>query len=75
MPDHFKINHPDSRAKYRHEMLEIVQLRARVSTLESFLLNAEGDLEAIFTRIERGNEVELHMQSGAIFVITGKERT
>ncbi|AID18367.1 hypothetical protein PPF1_54 [Rhizobium phage vB_RleM_PPF1] len=74
MPDHINIHHPDSRAKYRHEMLEIVQLRARVSTLESFLLNAEGDLEAIFTRIERGDEVELHMQSGAVFVITGKVR-
>ncbi|MBY2911405.1 hypothetical protein [Rhizobium leguminosarum] len=74
MPDHININHPDSRAKYRHEMLEIVQLRARVSTLESFLLNAEGDIEAIFTRIERGDEVELHMQSGAVFVITGKKR-
>ncbi|OWV67896.1 hypothetical protein ATY76_13275 [Rhizobium sp. R339] len=74
MPDHININHPDNRAKYRYEMLEIVQLRARVQTLENFLLNAESDLEAIFTRIERGDEVELHMQSGAVFVVTGKKR-
>ena len=74
MPDHININHPDNRAKYRYEMLEIVQLRARVQTLENFLLNAESDLEAIFTRIERGDEVELHMQSGAVFVVSGRQR-
>ncbi|MBB3297841.1 MULTISPECIES: hypothetical protein [unclassified Rhizobium] len=74
MPDHINIHHPDSRAKYRRERLLIEELRAKVSTLESFLIDAEGDLEAIFTRIERGDEVELHMPSGAVFVITGKER-
>lgn len=74
MPDHININHPDNRARYRFEMLEIAQLRAKVQTMENFLLNAESDLEAIFTRIERGDEVELHMKSGAVFVVTGKQR-
>jgi hypothetical protein len=74
MPDHINIHHPDSRAKYRRERLAIEELRAKVSTLESFLLDAEGDLEAIFTRIERGDQVELNMPSGAVFVITGKAR-
>ncbi|MBX5112735.1 hypothetical protein [Rhizobium lentis] len=75
MPDHININHPDSRARWREKTLEIVQLRAKITMLENCLLDIEGDLEAIFTRIERGDEVELHMQSGAVFVITGKERT
>ncbi len=74
MPDHINIHHPDSRAKYRRERLAIEELRAKVSTLESFLFDAEADLEAIFTRIERGDEVELNMPSGAVFVITGKQR-
>lgn len=75
MPDHVNIHHPDSRAKYRRERLAIEELRAKVSTLESFLLDAEGDLEAIFTRIERGDQVELNMPSGEVFIITGKRRT
>lgn len=74
MPDHININHPDGRARWRSEMLEIAQLRAKVQTLENSLLSVEGDLDAIFTRIERGDEVELHMPSGAVFVVTGKLR-
>ncbi|MGR9441639.1 hypothetical protein [Rhizobium leguminosarum] len=74
MPDHINIHHPDNRAKYRRERLAIEELRAKVTTLENFLLDAEGDLEAIFTRIERGDEVELHMPSGEVFIVTGKPR-
>ncbi|MDK4733602.1 MULTISPECIES: hypothetical protein [unclassified Rhizobium] len=35
---------------------------------------AEGDLDALFTRIGRGDPVQLNMQSGTVFVITGKQR-
>ncbi|WP_176439408.1 hypothetical protein [Rhizobium esperanzae] len=35
---------------------------------------AEGELEAIFTRIGRGDPVQPNIQSGAVFVITGKQR-
>ncbi|ANM12102.1 hypothetical protein [Rhizobium sp. N324] len=74
MPDHVNIHHPDRRAERREKAVTIAELRAKISTLETYLDSAERDLEAIFTRIERGDEVELHMQSGAVFVITGKER-
>lgn len=72
MPDHINIHHPDGRAERRQKAVTIAELRAKITTLETYLDSAENDLEAIFTRIERGDAVELHMTSGAVFIVTGK---
>jgi hypothetical protein len=74
MPDHINIHHPDGRAMSRQKAVTIAELRAKISTLETYLDSAESDLEAIFTRIKRGDAVELHMPNGAVFIVTGKER-
>lgn len=74
MANHVNINHPDINARYRHEAVTIAELRAKISVLETYLRSVESDLEAIFTRIEDDEEVELHMKSGEVYIIAGKVR-
>lgn len=75
--DHINIQHPERRGvdsdTYRWIMendklkLELKQLRQWYDTLER-------DLSSIFTRIERGQTVELHYPDGRCFVVTGADR-
>lgn len=75
--DHINIQHPERRGAdsdtYRSR-LEIEQLRAELKQLRMWYDTLERDLTAIFTRIERGDEAELHYPDGRIFVIAGRER-
>lgn len=77
MPDHINIQHPDRRgvaSDYYRSMLEIKKLKAELEQLGQWYLSVSGDLEAIFTRIERGETAELHYPDGRVFVVEGKER-
>lgn len=74
MADHINIHHPDGREVRRRIAIEIAELQARIKVLNNDVLDMESDLNSIFTRIERGDEVELHMQHGGVFVVTGKLR-
>lgn len=77
MPDHINIQHPDYRGVesdiYRAR-LEIEKLRVELKQLRMYHDAVCGDLEAIFTRVSRGDAAELHCPDGRVFVVTGKER-
>lgn len=71
MTDHINIHHPDDGERREREAIKVAELQARITILDRSLLQVRGDLEAIFTRIERGEECELHMKNGDVYVITG----
>lgn len=76
-PDHINIQHPDYRGvhsdQYR-DRLEVRRLKAELEQLNLYHDAVCRDLEAIFTRIGRGEKSELHYPDGRVFVIEGKER-
>ncbi|WP_159953159.1 hypothetical protein [Rhizobium sp. 18065] len=72
MPDHINIQHPEYRESRLRDAIGLAQLEAKVRTLESHIAAANSDLESIFTRIERGDQCELHMKTGEVYVIRGK---
>lgn len=75
--DHININHPDRLDVYSdvyRSVLERKRLELEVAQLGEWLKMATRDLEAIFTRIERGEPVELHYRDGSVYVLTGKIR-
>lgn len=69
MADHMNIHHPNGRRDRLRAAIEVAELKARLSVLETTLLNMEDDLEAIFTRIAKGERVELHYPDGEIIRI------
>jgi hypothetical protein len=71
MPDHINIHHPDNGERREREDMVIAEMKAKITVLNQHLLSVRGDLEAIFTRIERGAPCELHMKNGDVYVITG----
>lgn len=74
MSDHININHPDQGDRWEYEAIKVAKLEATIKVLETSIRQARGDLEAIFTRIERGDQCELHMKNGDVYVITGALR-
>lgn len=74
MPDYINIHHPDRGERYEREALKIAELKTKISVMETALTQARGDLEAIFTRIARGDPCELHMMNGDVYVIKGALR-
>jgi hypothetical protein len=76
-PDHININHPERLEIYNESyrgLMEKRKLELEVKQLTEWLEIACRDLEAIFTRIERGETSELHYPDGRVFVIRGEER-
>lgn len=75
--DHMNIQHPDYRGvesdAYRSR-LEIEQLKLELKQLRQWHDVVARDLEAIFNRIERGDQAELHYPDGRVFIIAGTER-
>lgn len=71
MSDHINIHHPDDGERREREAIKVAEMQARITILDRSLLQVRGDLEAIFTRIERGEPCELHMKNGDVYVITG----
>ncbi|RWX78247.1 hypothetical protein EPK99_06320 [Neorhizobium lilium] len=74
MADHINIHHPDRGERYEREALMIAELKTKIAVMETALTQSRGDLEAIFTRIKRGDPCELHMMNGDVYVITGALR-
>lgn len=58
----------------QREATAIAELETKIRILNQALMSARDDLDAIFTRIERGDECELHMRNGFIYVIKGELR-
>jgi hypothetical protein len=77
MADHINIVHPAPRGEgsdfYRQTLSE-KKLRVELEQMTTWYHALEADLTSIFTRIERGDPVELHYPDGRVFQITGKEQ-
>lgn len=75
--DHVNIQPPQSFEiegdRYRTR-LEIDKLILELKQMRLFYDALRGNLEAIFTRIGRGDPAELHYDDGSVFVITGVKR-
>lgn len=75
--DHININHPERRGadsdRFR-SILEHDKLKLELTQLRQWYDMLERDLTAIFTRVERGDPVELHYPDGSVYVVTGKPR-
>lgn len=69
MPDHVNINHPDGREKWLRERISRDKVEAELKATSSAFNEANGDLESIFFRIERGHPVELHYPNGRVAII------
>jgi len=77
MIDHINIQDPERRgveSQMYRDLLEIGQLRVELKQLRQWYDALANDLTSIFTRIERGDQTELHYRDGRVFVITGKEK-
>lgn len=74
MADHINIHHPGPREERMRRAIEIAELKARIATMEGYMLDMEGDLGAIFTRIQRGDNVELHYPDGTVINMFGEVR-
>lgn len=76
MSDHINIHergyrHRDAQ-RYR---LQLAQIEAELKLVKDERDQYASDLDAIFTRIARGDPVELHLAEGDdVFIITGKPR-
>lgn len=69
MADHINISAP----RRRHEMRDDIaraQMEAEMKLLKDGYDDMAGDLDAIFTRIARGEQVELHYPDGTVVPIT-----
>lgn len=77
--DHININHPDSPGRavdgnvYRG-ILERDKIALELKQLQQWHDCLVRDMTSIFTRIERGEPVELHYPDGSVYIVTGKLR-
>lgn len=69
MPDHINIHMPRTRDVLQ-DAIGRAQLEAEMKVLRTNYDKMAGDLEAIFTRIGRGDQVELHFPDGNVVPIT-----
>lgn len=73
MADHINISAP----RRRHELQERItaqQMKAEMEILRNAYDDMASDLDSIFTRIARGEQVELHYPDGTIVPITKARR-
>lgn len=69
MADHINITHPDRYREWRRNDIETAKLKAEIEVLERSVTALSSDLDAIFTRIASGDEVELHYPDGSVIVV------
>ncbi|RWB67598.1 hypothetical protein [Mesorhizobium sp.] len=69
MADHINIHAPRDRYDLRAE-IELAHMKAEMALLQQRYDKMESDLDSIFTRIARGDQVELHYPNGEIVLIT-----
>jgi hypothetical protein len=78
MPDFINIAHPErlgpDSQEYRNN-LEIKRLKAELEQLRVWYDMIEARLMSIFTRIERGDPVELHYPDGAVIRVARVEQS
>lgn len=74
MPDHINIHHPRPREERMRHAIEVAELKARASVMAAYIADMESDLTAIFTRIGRGDPVELHYPDGSVIPVVDRAR-
>lgn len=75
--DHINVMHPDRYSldsDIFRDRLTIRKLQVELENVTQFHAAVSRNLEAIFTRIGRGDPVELHYPDGRVFVVTGVEK-
>lgn len=69
MPDHINISHPSEygiQSDFYLNKLKLAQLRIEIEQLCSVYRSVSDNLDSIFTRIGRGESVELHYPDGTV---------
>jgi hypothetical protein len=75
MPDHINI-HPPRRRDELEDRLKFERVQVELTVLREAYDELRGDMDSIFTRIGRREQVELHYPDGEIVLITrAKPRT
>lgn len=69
MADHINITHPDRHEQFLREQLPLAELKARLEVMSMQARSLSSDLSAIFTRIDRGETVELHYPDGEVVIV------
>ena len=59
MADHINIRHPNERHRDWQHLKQVALLKTELEIAEKRILQLDGDLDAIFTRIKRGDPVWL----------------
>lgn len=69
MADQVNIPDPDTADRDWNRLMETELARTRESVLSRRIMEQGSQLSAIFNRIERGEDVELHYRDGTVIVI------
>ena len=69
MADHINISAPRSRSELQ-ERIGAEQAKAEMTILRSAYDDMASNLDSIFTRIARGEQVELHYPDGKVILVT-----
>ena len=72
MADHINIVEPSKRERQWCHMLTTEKLKTEITVANSRIMSLEGDLDAIFTRIKRGETVKLYYDDGSMIEIAAK---
>lgn len=73
MADHINIRLPCRRSELQ-ESIASAQMKIEMELLRNAYDDMRGELESIFTRIARGEQVELHYPDGTVVPITKARR-
>lgn len=68
MPDHINISNPDRDVRYWEHRLEVAVLETRIRVLESERNHYRDQLEAIHTRIGRGDDCWLQINGEKVVI-------
>ncbi len=69
MADHVNIADPDSRGNYWGDRLFIAKLEAELKCAQAERDHYRDNLDAVFTRIARGEEAQLNYRDGSVIRI------
>lgn len=73
MADHVNIQDPESMERNWRHLEEVQILSTKLTVANQRILHLEGELSAIFTRIGRGDPVELHYRDGSMIRVVAIE--